>query len=588
MSAEITRIFDIMYFACEKYGNKPSLAGKKSGKWKVFSQQDVIDNASFVSAALLDLGVVKGDKIVNISDNRPEWNFLDMGLLQIGAVHVPVFPTISQDEMKYILEEVKPSMVFVSSRFLSKKVKDVLGNSEQVVIYSFDNSSENKTVGKFSDLLERGRKSENLKKVSAVSDTVSPDDLASIIYTSGTTTMPKGVMLTHKSHVSNTIVTSAGIGIDHTMNRLSYLPLSHSYERMVNYVSMVKGLTIYYNENMANIVSNFATVKPGILITVPLLLERIYKGIVNKQDDLKGVSRIIYKSALSFALSGKRPEKLSLADKLKYRLFNKLVFSKWKAMMGGKLTKIIVGGAAVSRPVYSFFQMIGIPVFEGYGLTEMAPLISYNNTDYNKAGTVGQSIANVLVKISEEGEVLTKGPNRMEGYFKHPELTADVIDDEGWLHTGDSGALDEEGFLKITGRKKDIFKTSSGIYVYPERIENQLKLSSFVDQAMVVGEYKDSLSLLITLDRDYCIKWAKRNSFKAELKSLKNNKELTHHLQEEIDRYNEGAREAHQIRKFVVLDHEWTIETGELTPSLKLKRNILLKKYHQVVSSFYE
>jgi long-chain acyl-CoA synthetase len=356
---------------------------------------------------------------------------------------------------------------------------------------------------------------------------------------------------------------------------------------MVNYVSIMKGLTIYYNESMANIVANFASVKPGILITVPLLLERIYKGVINKQEDLKGVSKVIYKFALKFALSGKRPDELTVIGKLKYRLFNQLVFKKWKAMLGGKVNKIIVGGAAVSRPVYSFFVMIGIPVYEGYGLTEMAPLISYNNTDYNKAGTVGQSIANVMIKISTDGEVLTKGPNLMKGYYKHEELTREVIDEDGWLHTGDVGEIDEDSYLKITGRKKDIFKTSSGIYVYPERIENQLKLSSFVDQVMVVGEYEDHLSALITLNKEYTLKWAAKNNLSLKMKQLASNSELRSIVQSEVDRYNEEARDAHQIKAFVILADEWTIDSGELTPSMKLKRQNLAKKYHQVVSSFY-
>jgi long-chain acyl-CoA synthetase len=476
----------------------------------------------------------------------------------------------------------------VSSRFLSKRIRQALGEEAGSKIISFDNASEEVDSERFIDFVGEGRKFLDNDQLEKCKKDVRPDDLASIIYTSGTTTMPKGVMLTHRNHVANIEVTAAGIGIDDKMNRLCYLPLSHSYERMVNYVSIMKGLTIYYNESMANIVANFASVKPGILITVPLLLERIYKGVINKQEDLKGVSKLIYKSALKFALSGKNPSELTALGRLKYRIFNRLVFSKWKAMLGGKVTKIIVGGAAVSKPVYSFFVMIGIPVYEGYGLTEMAPLISYNNTDYKKAGTVGQSIANVMVKISEDGEVLTKGPNLMKGYYKHDDLTREVIDVEGWLHTGDVGEIDDDSYLKITGRKKDIFKTSSGIYVYPERIENQLKLSSFVDQVMVAGEYEDHLSALITLNKEYTLKWASKNNLPLKWKQLAANTELRSIIQSEVGRYNEEARDAHQIKSFVILADEWTIDSGELTPSMKLKRQNLAKKYRQVVSSFYE
>ncbi len=584
MHSDITRLFDILEFVKQKYNNKPALAGKRGGKWVVYSQQDFIDNANYITAALLKKGIRKGQFVVNISDNRPEWNFLDMGLLQAGAVHVPVFPTISEDELEYILKEVKPEFIFVSSRFLINRIHKV-SDLHSCEIYSYDTSGENGQVNRFSELIELGRNNFNKSEVEEAKQKVNPDDLASVIYTSGTTTMPKGVMLTHRNHLANIEVTAPGIGIDETMNRLSYLPLSHSYERMVNYVSMLKGLTIYYNENMANIIANFAQVKPGILITVPLLLERIYKGVINKQDDLKGVSRLIYKQALRFALSMKNPNTLTLIDRLKFWLYNKLVFSKWKAMLGGKVQKIIVGGAAVSRPVYSFFNMIGIPVYEGYGLTEMAPLISYNNTDYNKPGTVGQSISNVMIRISDEGEVLVKGPNLMKGYYLHDELTQQTIDKDGWLHTGDMGAIDNEGYLKITGRIKDIFKTSSGVYVYPERIENQLKLSSFVEHVMIVGEYQDYLSALVVLNKDYVAKWAKKENQQGDpLKSESLHQIISQH----IDQYNETARDVHQVKRFLLLADEWSIDGGELTPSMKLKRQNLLKKYQQEVQSFYE
>lgn len=584
MHSDITRLFDILEFAKEKYNNKPALAGKRGGKWVLYSQQEFIDNSNYVTAALLKKGIQKGQFVVNISDNRPEWNFLDMGVLQAGAVHVPVFPTISMEELEYILKEVKPKFIFVSSRFLINRIQKV-SDLHSCEIYSYDSSGENDQSNKFSELLELGRQDYNVSQVEAVKEKVKPEDLASVIYTSGTTTMPKGVMLTHRNHIANIEVTAPGIGIDENMNRLSYLPLSHSYERMVNYVSMLKGLTIYYNENMANIVANFSQVKPGILITVPLLLERIYKGVINKQEDLKGFSRLIYKKALRFALSRKNPDLLSFYDKLKFWLFNKLVFSKWKAMLGGKVSKIIVGGAAVSRPVYSFFNMIGIPVYEGYGLTEMAPLISYNNTDYNKPGTVGQSISNVMIRISETGEVLVKGPNLMKGYYLHEELTNQAVDDQGWLHTGDMGSIDIEGYLKITGRIKDIFKTSSGIYVYPERIENQLKLSSFIEHVMVVGEYQDYLSALIVLNKDYVKKWAKKQS---EQVDLVKSEALHQIIRQHVDKFNESARDAHQVKKFLLLDDEWSIDGGELTPSMKLKRQNLIKRYQKEVQSFYE
>jgi|AntRauTorckE6833_2_1112554.scaffolds.fasta_scaffold00910_3 long-chain acyl-CoA synthetase len=587
MSSDITRLFDILQFVREKYNNKPSLAGKKGGKWVIYSQQDFIDKANYVTSALLQKGIRKGECVVNISDNRPEWNFLDMGVLQAGAVHVPVFPTISTEELKYILDEIKPKFIFVSSRFLSKRIKKV-ADSENFEMYSYDNTDEKNGINKFSDFIAFGRKYYKNEQVEQVKNSVSPDDLASVIYTSGTTTMPKGVMLTHKNHLANVLIAASSIGIEHQFNVLSYLPLSHSYERMTNYVFMIKGLTVYYNENMSNIIANFAQVKPGILVTVPLLLERIYKGIINKEEDLKGFSKIVYKRALKFALSSKDPADLSGFDKLKYLMYNKLVFTKWKAMMGGKITKIIVGGASVTARIQQFFQMIGVPVYEGYGLTEMAPLISFNNTDFNRIGSVGQPLVNVMVKISSEGEVLVNGPNRMKGYYKHEDLSADLIDSEGWLHTGDMGRLDENGYLYITGRIKSIFKTSSGTYVYPERIENRLKLSSFIEHVMVVGEYQDYLGLLVVLNREYVKKWAKNQQITGTFDKIIQNPKLHQSIQKVLDEYNPDARETHQIKKYTIIPDEWTIDNGELTPSMKLKRNNLLKKYQQVVSSFYE
>ncbi|MCF8230756.1 MAG: long-chain fatty acid--CoA ligase [Bacteroidales bacterium] len=588
MKNNILRLFDIIYFAREKYGNKEALAGKRNGQWVVYKQQDFIDNANAVSASLLDLGVEKGELVVNISDNRPEWNFLDMGLLQLGAVHVPLFPTISQDEMAYILDEVKPRFIFISNRHLLKKLKSTWDIPSETMVFSYDQGSEGE-VNAFRDLLKDGKEKGYQDKIAHQKEKVSPDDLASVIYTSGTTTMPKGVMLTHRNHLSNVIVAASSIGVENTDNVLSYLPLSHSYERMTNYVFMIKGLTIYYNESMSNIISNFSYVRPGILITVPLLLERVYKGIINKQQELKGISRIIYKYALSFALSKKnRAKELSFTEKLLKNIFDKLVYSKWRAMMGGRLRKIICGGSALSRDIYAFFNIAGITVHEGYGVTEMAPLISFNNLEFDKAGTVGQPLVNASVKIAEDGEILAKGPGKMQGYYKHPELTNESIDEEGYFHTGDIGLLDEKQYLTISGRKKNIFKNASGTYVYPERIENQLKLSSFVEHVFVVGEYKDYLSAFFVLNQDYAKKWARQNQVSDKVEKLRQNKDIHAYIEELIKTYNEQARDTHQIKAYKVLTDEWSIENGELTPSMKLKRNNLVKRYAREIQSFYE
>lgn len=586
--SDIKRLFDIIYFAREKFNDKSALAGKKNGKWIVYSQQDFIDNTNAVSSALLEMGVEKGELVVNISDNRPEWNFLDMGLLQIGAVHVPVFPTISQEELAYILDEVKPRFIFLSNRYLYKKVEKAWEKGADAKIFSFDNGTDN-GVHSFWNLIVKGKENPAEKTLEKARNAVAEDDLASVIYTSGTTTMPKGVMLTHKNHLANVMITASSIGIDETMNILSYLPLSHSYERMVNYICMLKGLTVYYNESMSNIIANFKYVRPGILITVPLLLERIYKGIINKKDELKGISKYIYKLALRFALRKKDASKeLTFFDQLLKRVFDKLVYSKWRAMMGGEVKKIICGGSALSRDIYAFFNIVGIPVHEGYGVTELAPLISYNNTEYDRPGTVGQPLVNVMVRISEEGEILAKGPNLMQGYYNHPDLTADAIDREGWYHTGDFGYWRDSNYLTISGRKKNIFKNASGTYVYPERIENQLKLSSFVEHVLIVGEYQEYLSALIVLNRDYIKKWAQNEGLDEDIRNVIEHRALKTQIDELIRSYNNEARDTHQIKAYKLLTDEWTIENGDLTPSMKLKRNNLTQRYAKEIRSFYD
>ena len=588
MENNLLRLFDIIYFTREKYGNKEALAGKRNGRWVIYHQQDFIDNANAVSASLLDLGVEKGELVVNISDNRPEWNFLDMGLLQLGAVHVPLFPTISQDEMAYILEEVKPRFIFISNRHLLKKLKNAWKIPSGTMIFSYDQGSEGE-ANAFRDLLKEGKEKGYQDKIEKQKEKVSADDLASVIYTSGTTTMPKGVMLTHRNHIANVIVAASSIGVENTDNVLSYLPLSHSYERMTNYVFMIKGLTIYYNESMSNIISNFSYVQPGILITVPLLLERIYKGIINKEQELRGLSKFVYKYAVDFALSKKdKAKELTFSEKILKTIFDKLVYRKWRAMMGGKLRKIICGGSALSRDIYAFFNIVGIKVHEGYGVTEMAPLISFNNLEFDRAGTVGQPLVNTSVKIAEDGEILAKGPGMMRGYYKHPELTEETIDKEGYFHTGDIGILDEQQYLTISGRKKNIFKNASGTYVYPERIENRLKLSSFVEHVFVVGEYREYLSAFFVLNRDYAKKWARQNNASEDIEKLRQNEDIHAHIEELIKTYNEKARDTHQIKAYKVLNDEWTIENGDLTPSMKLKRNNLAQRYAREIQSFYE
>lgn len=584
---QIERIFDILPYSLERYNKKIVLAGKKSGKWVTYSSSDYVHNSTLVSYGLLALGIEKGDKIATLSNNRPEWNFVDMGLLQVGAVHVPIYPTINDEELAYVLTEAEVKVVFVSSKYLLGKVmavRDQLASLKH--IYSFDEIVD--TVN-FQALIELGSKNQVIENLEQRKAEISQDDLASIIYTSGTTSAPKGVMLTHKNHISNVMVAAFTIRLNHTYSILSYLPLSHSYERMVNYICQYLGMSVYYSESVNNILANFREIKPHILVTVPLLLEKVYEGILKKGMELKGIKRVIFNWALNLAKRYELHCEFGWWYNWQLNLANKLVFSKWREALGGNMIKIICGGASVQVHLLHIFWAARIPVYEGYGLTEAAPLVSYNTEDAIKAGTIGHVIHDVLVKISDEGEILVKGPNVMKGYYKHPEWTAEAIDEQGWLHTGDLGTIDEEAFLKITGRKKDIFKINSGIYVYPEVLESKLKQSFYITQALVIGENRNYLVALIQPNFDYVKEWCNSHHLHFENnKQMVENEKVVKLFEQEIKKINGlGIKENETIQKFALLPDEWLIDTGELTPSMKMKRKHLTQRYADIINGLY-
>ncbi len=583
MSVKLTRTFDLLDFAHEKFFNKEIFAGKKAGKWIKYTSGTIKYKADLVSAALLKLGIKKGDLILNISDNRPEWNILDFGLGQIGAVHVPVFPTINKEELKYVLDEVQPKLIFLSNRLLAISIQKYADN---IKIYNFTQNT-NEYVEDFSTLLTLGEKAIKHIDLQSIKDSIKADDLASIIYTSGTSTMPKGVMLSHRNHVENAIATMAKAGLDHQMIHLSYLPLSHAYERTVIYTCILKGMLVYYNENLVNILSNFQLIKPNTFTSVPLLLNKIYKGIMEKGNELKGFSKVLYKWALKFIKRHHSRSSFSTTDKIKFYFYNRLVYKKLRQILGGRIQKVFIGGAALSDEIFTFFTLIGVPIYPGYGLTEMSPIISMNNLEYLKPRSVGQLLYNSMVKISDDGEILTKGTGKMLGYYKDKALTHTVIDDEGWLHTGDVGELDENMYLTIKGRIKDIFKTASGNYVYPESIENKLKISSYIANALVVGEYQSFLSAIILLEKSQIDKWAKENNHKLDENSLNTHTKLTELIHQEINNLYNTPKETLQIKKLHLTFDKWNVETGELTPSFKIKRKLLMNRYDEVIKSFY-
>ncbi|MBI9033326.1 MAG: long-chain fatty acid--CoA ligase [Bacteroidales bacterium] len=582
----IERLFDILDFAFEKHNKKVALAGKKGGKWVTYSSEEYIENANLVSSALIKLGIKKGDKILNISVNRPEWNFVDMGIQQVGAIHVPVYPTIGEEDLRTIISETQAKIAFISGKFLVQPMKMFQKEFPCLQhIISFDNNVE---VEQFRELIENGKTNFNRDEIDKIKASILPDDLASILYTSGTTTTPKGVMLSHKNHLHNILIVANTIRLDNTMKILSYLPLSHSYERMTNYVSQYLGMSIYYNENLANILANFQKVKPHILISVPLLLEKVYSGILEKGSALKGIKKHIFNWAIKLGLKYEPSKEFGWWYNAQLNLANKLVFVKWREALGGNMNKIIVGGAAVQREIYNIFWAARIPVYEGYGLTEASPLVSFNTEHQNKAGSVGITLNNLITKVAEDGELLVKGGNIMQGYYMHPELTEQTIDKDAWLHTGDIATIDDKGYITITGRKKDIFKTAAGTYVYPETVENKLKLSPFIDQVLVAGANKNHLSVIVVPNFDYVKKWAKTHDihYESNLEMVRL-PELKKAIMDDFKDYNLTAKEAHKILRLEILPEAWTIEKGEITPSMKIKRAKLIEKYSGLIEEMY-
>lgn len=584
---QIKRIFDIPPYSLERYNKQVAFAGKKGGKWVTYSTEEYINYSNLVSYGLMALGLAKGDKIATFSNNRPEWNFVDIGLLQIGAVHVPIYPTINEEELAYVLNEAEVKVAFVSSKYLLGKINSIKENLKFLeYVYAFDEVAD---APNFQELLQLGQSNLDEKALDLRRNAVDPSDLASIIYTSGTTSAPKGVMLSHENHVSNVMVAAFTIRLHHSYQILSYLPLSHSYERMVNYIAQYLGISVYYSESVNNILANFKEIKPHVLVTVPLLLEKVYEGILKKGMALKGIKRLIFNWALALAKRYELHREFGWWYMWQLNLANKLVFSKWREALGGNMIKIICGGASVQVHLLHIFWAARIPVYEGYGLTEAAPLVSYNTEDGIKAGTIGRVIHDVIVKISGDGEILVKGPNVMPGYYKHPEWTAEAIDEEGWLHTGDLGTIDNEEFLKITGRKKDIFKINSGIYVYPEVLESKLKQSFFITQALVTGENRNFLTALIQPNFEYLRDWCKLHNIHAQTnQQMVENEKVIKLFDTEVKKINGlGIKENETIQKFAVLPDEWLIDTGELTPSLKMKRKMLTAKYADIINGFY-
>ncbi|MBU2650655.1 MAG: long-chain fatty acid--CoA ligase [Bacteroidetes bacterium] len=585
---EVTRLFDLLPYHKNKFQPKDDvLAGKEDGVWIKYSIDQYIEAAENISYGFLKLGVQKGDKIATISNNRPEWNFLDMGIAQTGAIHVPIYPTISEADYKYILNHAEVKYVFVAGQELLRKIEHILPEVPSLKgLYTFRHID---TVKHLKDLIDLGKANPVPEKLQEIRDSIKPDDITTLIYTSGTTGVPKGVMLTHANLLSNVEGVYRIFPLDETCIGLSYLPLCHVYERMNIYTYQYLGVSIYYAENMGTIGDNIREISPHILTTVPRLLEKVYDKILAKGRKLKGVKRNIFFWAVNLAnayeLKGKSPfyrMQLAIADKL--------VFSKWREALGNRMRVIVSGGAALQPRLARIYTAAGIPVLEGYGLTETSPVIAVNNFDPGgqKFGTVGPPLHNVQVKIGDDGEILAKGPNVMVGYYKEPELTKEVLTPDGWFHTGDMGMIDEDGHLKITGRKKEIFKTSLGKYISPQLLENRFKESPFIDAAMVVGEHQKYAAALIVPDFVYLRSWCgvKGIPYTSD-EDMITHKEIKDRIKKEIDHYNSFFGTTEKVMSHDILGKEWSVENGELTASLKLRRNFIHEKYKENIERLF-
>lgn len=589
MSVEITRLFDFAHYQLEKHNLESAFVVKKDGEWVKTSSKEYIDKANSISRALLRLGIQKNDKIAVISStNRTEWNIVDIGVLQIGAQNVPIYPTISADDYEYVLNHSESIYCFVSDEEVLEKVNKVKGNTKLKEVYSFDHI---KGCKHYSELLELGKDESTQPEVETRKNEVKPSDLATIIYTSGTTGKPKGVMLSHNNITSNALAATSRLPyMDKETRVLSFLPICHIFERVLIYVYQYAGVSIYFAEGIDKIGENAKEIKPNLMSVVPRLLEKVYDKIMAKAADLTGIKKALFYWAVKLGEDFKPYGQNGAWYEFKLKIANKLIFSKWREALGGELRTMVSGSAPLQPRLSRVFTAAGMQIMQGYGLTETSPVVSvemYANKLF-KIGTVGKPIDNVEVKIAEDGEILIKGPNVMMGYFKDPEKTASVMTGE-YFHSGDKGEIDSEGFLKITGRKKEMFKTSGGKYVIPALLENELKQSRFIEQIMVLGEGEKMPAALIQPNFEFIQDWIdrKEKSVGKSGNEICSSQIIKDRIQREVDTCNEKFGKWEQIKRFELTPDVWSIDGGHLTPTMKMKRNIIKEIYKDLYDKIY-
>ncbi len=585
---EVTRLFDLLENYLEKYPNQDAaLAAKRNGAWQKISITEYIEMTNLISYGLLKLGVCPGDKVGIVSGNRPEWNMIDFAIMQIGAISIPIYPTISKEDYRYILNHAEMRAIFVEGKELLNKLQDIFAEVKSLEhIYTFD---EINTECKFlNQLIELGKNNPAPEKLKELKASINPNEMATIIYTSGTTGNPKGVMLSH-SNIVNQVKNLAPIPAEWSKTCLSFLPLCHAYERMLVYLYQYLGMSVYYAESLGTIADNIKEINPTMMSAVPRLLEKIYDKLFLSGKKLPFAQRFIYYWAFNLAIHYQL-EGLSPYFKLKLKIADKLIYSKWRAAIGGNFDIVVSGGSAIQSHIASFFSAIGMPVFEGYGLSETSPVIAVSQRGKNgrKFGTVGLPLPGVEVKIGDRNEIICRGHNVMLGYYKDPELTSQVIDTDGWLHTGDTGKFTKEGQLAITGRLKSIFKTSFGKYVNPQLIESKFAESPLIENMIVIGENKKFAAALISPDFVYLKSWCGKH----KIAYTTNAEMITHPVvvkryQEEVKKYNHHFGDFEQVKRYQLVPDEWTQPSGFLSPTLKIKRNIIEANYAEQIEKLF-
>ena len=592
MAIEITRIFDFPYYQLEKYNLKKALTTKYDGKWVSTSTQEYIDKANAISRGLLKLGVQPNDKIALISTtNRTEWNICDIGILQTGAQSVPIYPTISKEDYAYVLNHSEAIYCFASDRDIVEKLNQIKGDTSVKEIFTFDDIIDEKS---WKDVLEAGKDTDNQVEVEARKKKVNAEDLATLIYTSGTTGRPKGVMLSHANIVSNVLASEKYVPLANGKDKaLSFLPVCHIFERMILYLYQYCGTEIYFAEGLEQLTDNAQDIKPNVMTAVPRLYEKIYDKIILKGETLKGIKKVLFFWAVNLGLRYEPYGANGWWYEKQLSIARKLIFSKWQAALGGELKLMVSGASALQQRLTRVFTAAGMPIMEGYGLTETSPVTTVSFMEENgvrgfRVGTVGRVISDVEVKIAENGEILIKGPNIMQGYYKDPEKTAEVIKD-GYFHSGDKGEIDADGFLKITGRTKEMFKTSGGKYIVPPLLEGALKQSLFIEQIMVIGEGEKMPAALIQPNFEFIKDWILKKEHKIGTtnEEIINSEIVINRIQLEVDKGNTHFGNWERIKRFELTPDVWSIDSGHLTPTMKMKREVIRNTYQDLYDKIY-